>query len=512
MTGRNSRRATHNSSETRERSAHDPRCAQRLRLRLLMEAGEPPEPDTALHHAIARRIARCCGHSALKSHRLAWGWTVEQAVSAFHAMCREQRLGARGLTPRSWLGWEAGGWPNDDYRDLRCRLFQTGPVALGFGRDYTPDPVPVVASEPYSRLTPVQKGGGPADRRQVLKLGGQVTLGAAVGAGLDVFADAATDAMEFTRRSEASDIGPHTLEHLELAIAGMAAGFAYTSPAELFPKARWYRQTVAHLIDGQHTLRQGRDLFRCAGWLSIVLGWLSHDLGDAVAADAYCLDAWEHGWQAEDGAICAWAMDAQASIAVYNHRPAVARDAALKGLSHASDGSAAATRVSAQLARAYAQMGAYDHFTDVLRATRTRLDQLETQNSTLFSADTGRVASYAASSYIWLGQPKQAVPYAKEAIVFYRNASPEERSPTREAIARLDLALAYVELGAPDDAAQEVDTALASERLTGSVVSRLGDLSTTMNRKYPLLGVTRAVHQHSLVMAANLSRPALLNP
>jgi hypothetical protein len=25
--------------------------------------------------------------------------------------------------------------------------------------------------------------------------------------------------------------------------------------------------------------------------------WLSHDLGDSVAADAYCLDAWEHGWQ-----------------------------------------------------------------------------------------------------------------------------------------------------------------------------------------------------------------------
>jgi tetratricopeptide (TPR) repeat protein len=154
-------------------------------------------------------------------------------------------------------------------------------------------------------------------------------------------------------------------------------------------------------------------------------------------------------------------------------------------------------------------MGTYDHFTDALHATRTRLDQLKTQDSTLFSADTGRVTSYAASSYIWLGQPKQAVPYAKEAIAFYGNASPEERSPTREAIARLDLALAYVELGAPDDAAQEIDTALASERLTGSVASRLGDLAATMNRKYPQLDVTRVVHKHNLVLAANLSQPAL---
>ena len=223
-------------------------------------------------------------------------------------------------------------------------------------------------------------------------------------------------------------------------------------------------------------MRQGRDLYRCAGWLSVVLGWLSHDLGDSVAADAYCLDAWGHGWQAEDGAVCAMAMDAQASTAMYNHRPAVARDAALKGLSRAPEGSAAATRVSAQLARACARMGSYDHFTDALHATRTRLDQLETQDSTLFSVDAGRVASYAASSYIWLGQPKHALPYAKEAIAFYGNASPEDRSPTREAIARLDLALAYVEMGAPKDGALEVDTALASERLTGSVASRLGDL------------------------------------
>lgn len=33
-----------------------------------------------------------------------------------------------------------------------------------------------------------------------------------------------------------------------------------------------------------------------------------------------------------------------------------------------------------------------------------------------------------------------------------------------------------------------------------------------MNRKYPQFDVTRAVHQHSLVLAANLSRPALPSP
>ena len=102
-----------------------------------------------------------------------------------------------------------------------------------------------------------------------------------------------------------------------------------------------------------------------------MLGWLSHDLGEPVVADAYCVDAWEHGWQAEDDAICAWAMDATASIAMYNHQPAAARDAALKGLTRAPEGSAAAARLSAQLARAYARLGVYDHFTEMLRAHRS---------------------------------------------------------------------------------------------------------------------------------------------
>jgi hypothetical protein len=507
-----SRRDADGGTEAREQPVHDLRCAERLRLRLLLEAGESAVPTTVLRQAIARQIAACCGHSALKSHRLAWGWTAEQAVDAFHAMCQDQHLGARGLSQRSWLGWEAGGRPNDDYRDLLCRLFQTGPVALGFGHDYTPDPAPAVTSGSSAAPTLTQ-GGSPTDRRQMLKLGGQVSLGATIGAGFsETFMEAAADAMEFTQRAEASNLGPRTLEHLELVVAGMAAAFAHTPPAELFPKARWYRQQVAGLIDGQHTLRQGRELYRYAGWLSVVLGWLSHDLGDAVAADAYCLDAWEHGWQAEDDAICAWAMDAQASIAMYNHRPAAARNAALKGLRCAPEGSAAATRVSAQLSRAHARLGAPDQFTDALRDTQARLNRLDAQGSELFSADAGRLASYAASSFIWLSQPKQAVPYAKEAIAFYGNASPAERSPTREAIARLDLALAYVDLDAPDHAADELDTALASDRLTGAVLSRLGDLATAMNRRYPALDVTRAVHEQSRILAASFTRPGLPSP
>lgn len=120
------------------RGTHDAQCAEQIRVRELVCVGEA-EPDVVVLHRIAEQIQACCGIHALKAHRRAWGWTVESAVERFHAMCVDQGLGARGLVARSWQGWEAGTYsPNDDYRDLLCRLFQTSAVRLGFASDHTP--------------------------------------------------------------------------------------------------------------------------------------------------------------------------------------------------------------------------------------------------------------------------------------------------------------------------------------------------------------------------------------
>jgi tetratricopeptide (TPR) repeat protein len=148
----------------------------------------------------------------------------------------------------------------------------------------------------------------------------------------------------------------------------------------------------------------------------------------------------------------------------------------------------------------------------VLKDTQTRLEQLDCQGSGLFSADSGRLASYAASSYIWLGQPDRAVPYAKEAIAFYQDVGLSERSPTREAISLLDLALAYAELGQPEDGVEQIEHALSSERITGSVLSRLGDLVVRMQHRYSELGMTIGLTDRYREMAARLNRRELPSP
>lgn len=486
-------------SAGRDRSPHELRCAERIRLRVLLQAGEPAEAPVAVLHHAAALIAQCCGHTPLKAHRLAWGWTVDRAIRAFHQMCDQQQLKPRGLTERSWLGWEAGEGTSDDYRDRLSRLFQTNGIQLGFAADYTPAtlvaggadshldvPSDTSASNAPPELPAHGRPSGTGDhtnRRQALRVLGAATAGATTGG---VLAQPTVEAMEYTRHAETTEVGTSTIEHLELVIAGMAATFAYAPPGDLFQRARAYRQHVGQVIrQRKYTLREGRDLYRCAGWLSIIMGWLSHDLGDSTTGEAYCLDAWQHGWQSENGDICAWAMDAAATIAMYNNRPAAARDAALKGLSQAPRAGAAAVRVSCQLTRAYARLGDAGKFRESLKQTQQSLSRLPEFGSGLFSADAGRIASYAATSSIWLRRPELAVSYAREALSFYDQVNPQQRSPTRQAISRLDLGLALVHLKGPDEATEEATRALDTERVTRTVLARAADVDAALRHQYP---------------------------
>ncbi|MGH3719670.1 MAG: helix-turn-helix domain-containing protein [Pseudonocardiaceae bacterium] len=356
-------------------------------------------------------------------------------------------------------------------------------------------------------LLPFPPGGDSTDRRQAVTLLGTSAVGLAVAhVDLGPFTQSAVEAMEFTRRAEASQLGPRTLEHLDSVVSDLAATVHHTPPGELFPKARWYRGQVEDLIAGRHTLREGRELYRHAGSLSIILAWQAIDLGDLAAAEAHCLDAWEHGWQAEDHEICAWAMNAKTTIYTYGNRPAAARDAAECGLKHAPRGSVAAVGVGVKLARAYARLGQVDQFQEVLKGAQTRFGQLNHLGSGLYSVNSGMLALYTADSYIWLDRPERAIPYVEETISFCRGLGPAEREPTKEALAHLDLARAHVGLGQPDDAAEQIEQALSAEFITGTVLSRLGDLMVCMRHKYPQLGTTKELADRHSVMVANLSR------
>ena len=144
------RGAARGAARGRDRAVHT--VAAAVRERTLAGLDRPPSP--AIFSQMAEEIhATCPDVTRLKCFRLARGWTVEEAIAQFHRMCDREGLRRRGLTERSWREWEAGARPDRDYTDLLCRLFETGPVQLGFARDYTPvDGRPLLSVDPVAAV------------------------------------------------------------------------------------------------------------------------------------------------------------------------------------------------------------------------------------------------------------------------------------------------------------------------------------------------------------------------
>ncbi|MFC9067166.1 MULTISPECIES: tetratricopeptide repeat protein [Streptomyces] len=489
----------------RSTTVHGISCGRALRERALGQAGSPEPVPVALIVQIARAIADHCGHRLLKCRRLAMGWTVTQAVRAAHDLVEAEQLGKVGLSERSWKDWEAGVLPSPDYQDLLCRLFTTNPVELGFAHDYSPPAqgeqgTPRWNAGPSDGTLSGREGarisaGSPAfteveetKRRNAVKLAG-LALASPVAAA-QVLEQAAAEALEFTKQAECTALGSGTLGHLDLVVTEFNRAYSLKPPHTVFAAVMDYRRKVDALLKGRHTHRQQRELLAFAGWMSELLAWLAHDLGDARTGLAFATDAFVHGRQAGHGQLCAWAMDAAASINLYEQRPGKARDAALKGLVEAPTDHPLTVRLHAQAARAAAAEGDANGFTTAFHAAEDAYRLLPPRSPRRFGLDVLPLADYAltsypATSFVWLGQAEQAQQHAERALATYEAAPAASRSPSREAIARIDLALAHAQLGDLHDAVALGHQALDSARVVDSVRHRAGDLTTFLARRYP---------------------------
>ncbi|WP_255308219.1 hypothetical protein [Streptomyces marincola] len=290
-----------NQATKQSTAVHHHSCGKALRERALGQAGSPDPVPVALVVEITRQIAEHCGHRLLKSRRLAMGWTVGQAVAAAHQLVEKENLTRVGLSERSWKDWEAGHLPSPDYQDLLCRLFSTSPVGLGFAHDYSPPEA--AGSNPFSSAGPgdgtlsgretARSGAGlrtfteveETKRRDAVKLAGLAMASPAAAA--QVLQRAAAEAMEFTRQAEATSLGSGTLDHLDLAVTEFNHAYSLKPPAAVFDAVMDYRRKVDALLKGRFTHRQERELLAFAGWMSELLAWLAHGLGDARTGLAF---------------------------------------------------------------------------------------------------------------------------------------------------------------------------------------------------------------------------------
>ncbi len=398
---------------------HDLECARRIRT-----GSSDRSPN-----AIAQDIRVCCGHSALKAHRLARGWTIEKAVESFHEMCTHEGLGARGLTVRSWIEWEGEHLPSADYQDLLCRLFLTGPVQLGFARSYGPSDEP---TRP------------PVNQRALVT-------------------EVARESLTHAGDAQLSDISAITLEHLEDEIRRLASEYVYADPLPLFHRMLHLRGEVFRLLDARVRPGQAAQLMLLGGQVCGLLANASLDLGDRAAAMAQAKAAWTYASVIDHQALRAWVRGLQAMIAYWSGSPDTAVRLAQDGQRYAPSRTAFARLASIE-ALASAAMGveaetvrtiggAWDHKGDY--------DEIHDGVGGEFRFDLAKHSYLAAGAYVHLRHADAAIAYADQAVSLYRTGPPHLRAYGNEAIAYSDLTVGHLLKGDLEAATAVVTNVLA---------------------------------------------------
>jgi DNA-binding XRE family transcriptional regulator len=257
------------------------------------------------------------------------------------------------------------------------------------------------------------------------------------------------ESLELLRRAEASDLGTSTLQQLEELVEDLGIEYFTTPPAEFRVTVLSWRRYVARLLEGRLTLRERRQLYAVAGWLSALVAEASLALGEH--AEPHCTTALSLAQQVGDAHLAGWIHGTQAQIALYTGDPHDAVTFAQAGRQIAPVGSAALVRACALEARAHGRCGDLAEAEHALSRAEHALDvRTEPQTRSFFSFDMPYVPYYAGTTYVWLGETARARIWASQAIELC-DADPFPW-PVARTSARVDLAVALTQAGEHDGA------------------------------------------------------------
>lgn len=301
--------------------------------------------------------------------------------------------------------------------------------------------------------------------------------------------DGEVEALELARRVATSDVSAETLDRLELAADELAVAYARVPAIELRPRVQQHLAYIGQLIDTRATLAQRRRLMVVGGWLALVGATVDIDLRRDAAGRAWLTTARQLAEHAEHAEIQAWCRETEAwsLLGDGNYRRAVKLSQEAQRL--APRGSSALIQAMAQEGRAVARLG------DAAGTRRVlgRLDKLVSPLSRPdrpehhYRYDPGKALWYTATTLAWVGDPA-AVDFARAVVTQMEKPADGPPRLRRAALARVDLALALLRVGQPDEAAATAEVAIAAGTLVPSNYWRAAEVVAGVERA----GVERA--------------------
>jgi transcriptional regulator with XRE-family HTH domain len=312
-------------------------------------------------------------------------------------------------------------------------------------------------------------------------------------------ADDEIEALELARRAAASDVGEETIARLEQAMDDLATRYSVTPPADLLHRTRRYLSYAANLMEPttRKTLREHQRLVVVSGWLSLLAATLHIDLKQHDAARARLATAASLAQHAGHAEIHAWTFETRAWSALTDGEYGAAIQLSQAAQRLAPPGSSVLIQATAQEGRVWARLRRADETYEAL----TRVDRLVSglarpdRPEHHYRYDPDKAVAYVATTLAWLGDPA-AERYAREVIARLKAAEDAGGWPRRVAAAQIDLGLALVAAGKPDEAAATAQTAILSGRIVPSNHWRALEVVTAVEeRGLPEAGELRDAYE-----------------
>jgi transcriptional regulator with XRE-family HTH domain len=228
---------------------------------------------------------------------------------------------------------------------------------------------------------------------------------------------AAEESARWAQWAESSNIGDVALEQLWADVRLLSADYLLHEPVTLFGRARALRDRLFALLEGHQPPTQAADLYIAAGYVCVLLAWMTSDLGNLAAADTHARTAWLCGERVGHDGLRAWVCSTRSKIAFWDERYSDAIAHARRGGTFRAPGTVAVL-LACQEADAWADRGSDTDAQAALTHAADARDRLQGRDDIagVLSCPPIRHANYAAAVHLRGGRPAQALAEADQAI------------------------------------------------------------------------------------------------
>jgi tetratricopeptide (TPR) repeat protein len=378
----------------------------------------------------------------ITAERQARDWSQLQAVRALRAHSPDE-LPADDSMVRQWKRWESGQLPGDFYRPIIAATFGTVTHAIF--------------------PAPARRDGN----AEIAVVSGMETL-------------------DILGRLNRSDVDEATLDALRITADRLCSEYPFMPSEQLLVEGRQWLRRVVELSKKNLTLAQHREILSLAGWLALLVGCVEYDSGERHKAEATRRAAQSIANEADIAEVVGWSHEMRAWFALTtgDYRGVIA---AARAGTEAAGHHGVAVQLAAQEAKAWARLGDRRQTEVALDRGRRLLEGMPHPENldNHFVVDPGKFDFYSMDCYRLVGENKLASTLAEEVLRTGTDFDGTERSPMRNAEARVTLGVAAAREGDLDQALIHGERALQGERQSvPSLIMTSRELAAEMRKRY----------------------------